>query len=161
MTARRSDLPVEQKATNADTQEHIFEVRRRLTEFVTALLDRALYHDQSKLDPPEVAIFAEYTPKLAGTTYGSDEYRQYLGEMRVALKHHYAHNDHHPEHHPGGVADMDLRQIVEMLADWKAATERHDDGDMRQSIEHNAERFGIDPQLAQVLMNTAERMGWL
>ena len=31
-------------------------------------------------------------------TYGSDEYKACLTEMKPALDHHYAANRHHPEH---------------------------------------------------------------
>lgn len=157
----KSGLTLEQQATNAATWAHIHQVRTYLTQFVDSLLTRMLEHDQSKLGPPEVELFAEYTPKLAGVTYGSDEYWKYLKEMKVALDHHYAHNSHHPEFHWRGIEGMDLRDIVEMLADWKAATERHDDGDLARSIQQNAERFGIEPQLVQILTNTAHQMGWL
>ena len=34
-----------------------------------------------------------------------------------------------------------------MLADWKAATERHADGDLLRSLRLNTERFGLSPQL--------------
>jgi len=59
------------------------------------------------------------------------------------------------------VNEMNLLDLVEMLCDWKAATERHADGDMGKSLEHNANRFSIDPQLAGILKNTAKEMGWL
>ena len=42
-----------------------------------------------------------------------------------------------------GVNDMTLVDLVEMLADWKAATERHDDGDLAKSLEIQRERFGL------------------
>jgi len=48
-----------------------------------------------------------------------------------------------------------------MLADWKAATERHDDGDLAKSLEIQRERFGISDQLVAILRNTAEHFGWL
>jgi hypothetical protein len=41
-----------------------------------------------------------------------------------------------------------------MLCDWKAATLRHDDGDIRRSIEINQERFGYSDELKQILINT-------
>ncbi|MEV6494393.1 DUF5662 family protein, partial [Actinoplanes sp. NPDC051633] len=94
-----------------------------------------------------------------GRTYGSDEYKGSLEAMGEGLKHHYAR--HHPEHFPNGVNDMTLVVLVEMLADWKAATERHDDGNLRQSLEIQRERFGISDQLLAVLYNTAEHGGWL
>ena len=51
---------------------------------------------------------------------------------------------------------MDLTDILEMLADWKASTERTQNGDIFKSIEINSKRFGIEPQLKQILINTAK-----
>lgn len=48
--------------------------------------------------------------------------------------------------------------LVEMICDWKAASERHNDGNIRKSIEHNAERFGMSPQLTRIFENTADVM---
>jgi hypothetical protein len=55
---------------------------------------------------------------------------------------------------------MDLLDIVEMLCDWKAATLRHADGDLRKSIEINQDRFGYSDQMKNILNNTAERLGF-
>jgi hypothetical protein len=52
-------------------------------------------------------------------------------------------------------------QVVEMLCDWKAATERHADGDLRKSLAVQRERFGISDQLLQILTNTAAYYDWL
>jgi hypothetical protein len=144
-----------------DTYEHIAEVRARLIAVAADLLDRAHRHDLSKLRDPELAVFNEYTPKLRDSTYGSDEYKAFLGGMGEGLRHHYAANDHHPEHFEQGVADMDLVQVIEMLADWKAATLRHADGDLDRSISQNAERFDYGSEFERLLRNTAARMGWL
>ena len=114
----------------------------------------------SKLADPEKTTFDEYTPKLKTSTYGSDEYKRFLAEMRPALEHHYAENRHHPEHFPNGIDDMTLIDVMEMLADWKAATERHDDGDIARSLKIQAERFGISEQLARILHNTVDYLGW-
>lgn len=46
-----------------------------------------------------------------------------------------------------------------MFADWKAAGERHADGDILRSIEVNAKRFGIGEQLTQILYNTTKELG--
>lgn len=151
-------LTLEQKATNNDTFRHIERVRNLLGVCVVELLRRAELHDQTKLEPPEVELFTEFTPKLSTCSYGSDEYKGYLAEMKPALDHHYAHNRHHPEHHKNGVDDMNLLDIVEMLCDWKAASERHNDGNIRKSIEINANRFGMSPQLVRILENTADLM---
>ena len=39
-------------------------------------------------------------------------------------------------------------------ADWKASAERSPVGDIYKSIEINARRFNIEPQLRKVLINT-------
>lgn len=154
------NLTQAEKATNADTQEHIHQVKGLLIDIIRRLNERALYHDRSKLQPPEVSIFAEHTPKLKGTTYGSEEYKRYLQEMKPALDHHYAVNSHHPEHYPNGINDMSLLDLIEMLADWKAATMRHADGDIGKSLTINQKRFGISDQLAAILANTVRELGW-
>lgn len=144
-----------------DTYAHIGEVRTRLLAVARDLMDRADRHDASKIESPEREVFDEYTPKLKNSTYGSDEYQQFLAGMGEGLKHHYAVNDHHPEHFDGGIADMNLAQITEMLCDWKAATLRHTNGSLVRSIEQNAERFGYGDEIKRLLLNTAVDFGWL
>lgn len=141
-----------------DTLNHINRVRELLNSCVLIFLDRAKEHDKSKLQPPEKPIFDEFTPKLKDSTYGSDEYKSYLAEMGEALKHHYANNSHHPEHYENGVDGMSLFDLVEMVCDWKAATERHDNGDIYKSLIINADRFSISPQLQSVLLNTVNEL---
>jgi hypothetical protein len=144
-----------------DTYEHIAKVRGYLLDVVADLTRRAHAHDRSKLESPERETFDEYTPKLRDSTYGSDEYKRFLDGMGEGLRHHYTVNDHHPEHFEGGIHAMNLMQITEMLCDWKAATQRHADGDLRRSIEQNAERFGYSGEIAGLLLSTAEDLGWL
>lgn len=146
-----------------ETRKHQQEVQRLLIQFAMLLLERAKVHDASKLESPEREIFIEYTPKLKGSTYGSEEYKQFLKDMKPALDHHYANNKHHPEFNTvnffdGGmespVTAMDLLDIVEMLCDWLAATKRHADGDIAKSININEKRFNIATQLSQIFRNT-------
>lgn len=154
-----SGLTIENKACNADTREHIALVAKLLHGIAKELLDRADVHDQSKLESPEVELFTEWTPKLATSTYGSPEYEGFRKAMGPALLHHYAKNRHHPEHFKGGVNDMSLVDVIEMFCDWKAATMRHNDGNIRKSIAHNADRFGLSPQLVRVLENSVDLVG--
>lgn len=139
-----------------DTIKHIENVRRFIKLITDKLTIRGINHDKPKLESPEVEIFTEYTPKLAASTYGSPEYNEFLSEMRVALEHHYSNCRHHPEHFAKGINDMNLVDIVEMLCDWKAASMRHNDGNLLKSIEINAKRFGYDDQLKQIFINTAK-----
>lgn len=139
-----------------ETEKHIEQVCTYLATFIAEINGRAFEHDQSKLSSPEKEIFEVYTPKLKGTTYGSEEYNEYLKEMQVALKHHYEVNKHHPEHYPEGINQMTLVDIIEMLCDWKAATLRHADGSIKQSLIHNKKRFNISSQLLKILQNTVD-----
>lgn len=149
-------LTLAEQATNYETLQHIERVRALLNLVVRELLYRGEDHDQSKLLPPEVALFTEFTPKLASCEYGSAEYQGYLEVLKPALAHHYAKNRHHPEHYAAGVSGMSLIDVVEMVCDWQAAGERHPGGDLRKSIEINTERFDLSPQLKQILLNTAD-----
>lgn len=144
-----------------DTRAHIERVQYRLKQMGDALWARGVEHDRSKLEEPELSIFDEYTPKLKASTYGSDEYHAMRESMSGALVHHYANNRHHPEHWPNGVLDMSLIDLMEMLADWKAATERMDNGNLAYSIIHNEERFDMPEWLTNMLHKTAEELGWL
>lgn len=149
-------LSIEEKACNYDTFRHIERVRNLLNIAIKELLNRAEKHDQSKLEEPEVALFTEYTPKLASTTYGSQEYEDLKKAIKPALDHHYANNRHHPEHHKNGLDDMNLIDLLEMLLDWKAASERHNNGNIRKSIEINGDRFNMSPQLIRIFENTVK-----
>lgn len=149
-------LTLEEQATNYATMRHIERVRNLLNVMVLELLRRGEQHDQTKLAPPEVAAFAAKTAELTGTTYGGEDYERNKREIAVALQHHYAHNRHHPEHFKNGIRDMNLLDLVEMFCDWKAASERHADGNIRKSIEHNAGRFNMTPDLVRIFENTIE-----
>ena len=147
--------------SRADNLTHSQRVGELMVQLVKELLDRSTCHDRSKTLSPEVEVFNEFTPKLKTSTYGSDEYKGFLVAMGEGLAHHYAVNRHHPEHFRDGVNGMTLVDLVEMLADWKAATERHADGDLARSLEIQRDRFGLSDQLVSILRNTAEHFGWL
>ena len=139
-----------------DTLKHIETVKGLLNTVKQELWRRAVIHDASKLIDPEKEIFDEYTPKLKDSTYGSQEYNDFLIGMGEALEHHYEENRHHPEHFENGIRDMNLIDIIEMFCDWKAATLRHADGDIRKSIIHNKERFGYSDELEAIFNNTVD-----
>jgi hypothetical protein len=143
-----------------DTEAHIARVQALIGGVLAELQYRADVHDASKLLSPEKEMFDKYTPKLRALTYGTPEYEAVRQEMlSTALRHHYEHNPHHPEHYPNGINGMSLISILEMLCDWKAATERHADGDIRKSIEINRARFGT-VDLYQAMLHTVEELGW-
>lgn len=149
-------LTLEQKATNFDTSLHIRLVSKLINVVVRELLNRADVHDNSKLASPEVELFTEFTNKLATMTYGSPEYEECRKQMGPALDHHYARCRHHPEHHKNGINDMNLVDLVEMFCDWRASSTRHNNGNIKKSIEHNANRFGMSPQLVKIFENSID-----
>jgi len=151
-----SETDQKQAATNNETRKHIAMVGAYLSLVVGILQQRAANHDKTKLEEPELPLFTEYTEKLAGCTYGSDEYKGFLEGLKPALDHHYSRNRHHPEHFLNGIDDMNLIDVMEMICDWKAATLRHNDGNILKSIDINTKRFNIAPQLANILRNTVE-----
>ena len=145
INVRREDVKVIQESVDARI-EHAVEYGKKQAD-----------HDKSKLESPEIEIFAEFTPKLKNSTYLSEEYKKNLEQMQKGLKHHYKYNSHHPEHYKNGINDMDLFDVVEMLCDWIAAVKKHADGDIFVSLEKNKERFNIDDQLQKILYNTVKR----
>lgn len=136
------------------TVNHILQVQKLINKLVMALLERGNQHDNSKLYDPEADTFAFYTSKLHSLEFGSEEYKQCLEEMKTTLDHHYAKNRHHPEHFANGITDMNLIDLIEMLADWKAASMRHDSGNLEKSIDYNQKRFQMPAELVKIFKNT-------
>lgn len=128
------------------------------------LMIRAANHDNSKLVEPEKSGYDLLTSAMAGKVYGTDEYTAAMAEVmanplvEAAWQHHATHNSHHPEYHDDGIAGMSLLDIVEMLCDWKGASERN--GPRAFSIAYSIKRHKIDPQLAAILENTVKELDW-
>lgn len=168
------------------TMRHIETVRNYLNTCIRELMNRAEQHDQTKLEDPEVDYFEKYTPLLRGITYGSEKYREIMGEMRPAIEHHNQNNRHHPEHFKSydecngcfkrfdefpdscdvcgysqytvryDLAEMNLIDQLEMICDWLSASLRHDDGDITRSISINQKRFGYSDDQAKIFRQTAK-----
>jgi hypothetical protein len=143
-----------------DTFEHIGVVNSYLKIVIKELLDRGILHDSTKLGGAEREAFDEATPKLKNLTYGSDEYKENLDLIKDSVEQHYEDNSHHPEHYLNGIDGMNLIDLIEMICDWKAATLRHNDGNIYESLVINKERFKISDQLASILKNTVLELGW-
>ena len=82
------------------------------------LREKIKNHDASKYSDEE---FEAYRAKF----YPVDrENQDYVDEnFEEAMKHHYANNDHHPEHwidENGNPTDMPLICILELICDWEA-----------------------------------------
>ena len=134
--------------------EHKKQVGTYINAVCTDLIQRAIEHDNSKFSTEEYDSFEQATPRLKTLTYGSEEYKQALREIKPAIQHHYEVNDHHPEFFKDGISQMNLIQIIEMVCDWMAATKRVKDGDILKGLEINKERFNIDDQIFAIIKNT-------
>lgn len=145
-----------------DTLAHIDRVQELIQTAINNLSRRAVSHDLSKLQEPEKSAFDRLKAlSLSGMAYGSEEYRACLRAEKPAIQHHYKANSHHPEFYENGIDGMSLFDVLEMLLDWKAATERmQNGGDIRASLTINRDRFKLSPQLESILANTVREMGW-
>ena len=149
----------QQKLSDSDTSniEHINDVRRLLTVCIMEIHKRSTEHDASKLQSPEREVFGKYYSELIETEYGTKEYEALLAKVQPAIDHHYTHNRHHPQFHKNGVDDMDLVDVLEMLIDWIASSNRTKNGNIRKSLEINKQRYKISDQLTTILENTVKR----
>lgn len=155
-----------------DTLAHIDRVQHFIDMAVVNLDRRAERHDESKLLPPEKEVFDVMTPKLANLEYGSQEYIDSVRQLGPALTHHFEVNDHHPEHFgkgdPTAVSKMSAMALIEMICDWRAASERtkqRADGDeylkrsFAEGLAYNQERFGYSDDVASIIRATALELG--
>jgi hypothetical protein len=157
-THREIEEIVKEKKSYNETKEHIKRVQYLFKCFIKKLKEKSDVHDNSKLEEPERSYFSNVTHRLKSIDYGSVEYLECLKELRPALNHHYQHNSHHPEHYRNGIDDMNLFDIIEMFLDWKAASERHTDGNFYKSIEISKKRFVMSDQLVNIFNNTVEHL---
>jgi hypothetical protein len=128
-----------------------------LADCISDLFQRAAVHDNSKFSPEEYNAYDQAFPELQKYAYGSEEFKAALAKIQPALQHHYAVNDHHPEFFKSGISEMHLVQLIEMLCDWLAASERSQT-DFERGLEMNKTRFSIDTQLFEVLTNTVKQI---
>lgn len=148
--------PQEQK-TREVINKHKWRVFQLMSKMSQEVMSRGNLHDNSKFEPEELPYYVAATEDFEKYPFGTDGYKKAKDSLGSAVIHHYQHNRHHPEHFSDGVKGMNLIDLLEMLCDWKSATQNHPDkpGDMRKSLEWATEKYKISPELAQILYNTA------
>jgi hypothetical protein len=146
---------IERKIMSYDSIVDVLNHKEKVTSWINMFIRGMEYrtndHDNSKLIPPEKEMFDIFTPKLKEFEFGSDEYKQALIDMGVALQHHYQMNSHHPEHYENGVDGMNLFDLIEMFCDWCAAAETKMSS---INMEYLSERFKFSSQLTSIFENT-------
>jgi len=153
-------IKIQGKRVRETTLEHIRRVNSMLIVCANVLLRKAINHDSTKLEEPEVGIFEKFGNAFRDVPYGSPEYYRItnLPEFQEAVKHHHKHNPHHVEFFKEGALGMDLFDIIEMVCDWKAACERNPGGLLEYHIKVNFERFNIPVDLQKVILNTLKTL---
>ena len=143
-----------------DTEEyikgHISRVRKHINTFVQLLLKRAINHDKSKLEEPELSWWKEMD-KEPRYPYGSEEYKQKIKRWDKAFKHHYKYNRHHPEHYEYGVSEMTLVDIVEMMCDWLGYKDTITISEALKVCDEQMKRYDISDDIRQIIFNTLLR----
>ena len=143
-----------------DTEEyikgHISRVRKHMNTFVQLLLKRAINHDKSKLEEPELSWWKEMD-KEPRYPYGSEEYKQKIKRWDKVFKHHYKYNRHHPEHYEYGVSEMTLVDIVEMMCDWLGYKDTIAISEALKVCDDQMKRYDIPDDIRQIIFNTLLR----
>ena|SRR6185437_4768035 len=134
--------------------EHKRLVAQHLQSIANALFARAVLHDYSKFGPEEFDAYAGNLPYFEAAEYGSEEYKAACERIRPAMQHHVTSNRHHPEYFSDGVNGMNLIDLMEMVCDWLAASQRVPGDRLRLDLQQ--ERFNIDPQLMRIISNTVD-----
>ena len=144
-----------------DTIMHISEVMENLMEIVSDLERRGVSHDRSKLLPVEFDAFVSTRPKFKKANYGTPEYQECVDCIKPSIDHHYANNRHHTGYHKNGFSDMNLLDILEMIADWKAAARRSPDLSFEESLPRAFKKYSIPENMQKHIMATLEYLGWI
>lgn len=135
--------PNEETKTLVTILRHVGIVRRNIKHFSQALDKRADVHDISKLSLEEFRGFVEVNQIARQHPFGSKEYKESLKDNDV-IDLHFSRNSHHPEFYPNGIDDMSLLDVIEMICDWKAASETYGQTSFTDALVIQADRFKLD-----------------
>ncbi len=152
---------MEQKYDSTEnTKKHIRRVQELLLDVQLNLSRRAAVHDQSKLESPEKEAADFIDPELFKLKYGTPEYEKCLSQVSEIRKLHFSKNRHHMEAHINGTKDMSLLDLIEFLADGRAASERPTGTTPKDGLEYNIKKYNISDELAAIFRNTQREMCW-
>ena len=148
----------EKQAIINSIRKHQIEVKGVMTKITNQLQERAIYHDDSKLEAPEFSMFVKFLSEVKNYKYGTKEYNDFVANNEYC-KHHFFKNDHHPENFENGIRNMNLINITEMFADWVASSSRSGKVSKPEIIENIiklSDKFKLDNILTQILINTVD-----
>lgn len=139
-----------------NTLSHMLDVSNNIGRVISELTLRQELHDESKLTYDEMnsltvlerfkVMSGDYAP------LGSEAYKRRMKVLAPMLKHHYANNSHHPEHHTDGIDGMDLIDMIEMFCDWVAAAKARDS--RTPNFDVLQEKYDLSDQLCNIFENS-------
>ncbi len=144
-----------------DTIMHISEVRENIAHIKSELDQRGIKHDRSKFTAIEFDAFVKTRPKFKTVNYGSKEYQECVDEIKPAIDHHHSNNRHHVDFYENGFSDMNLIDILEMLADWKAASRRSPNLEFKDSLPIAFEKYSIPENMQKHIISTLKYLKWI
>jgi len=144
-----------------DLMMHISEVRRNLALIQSNLEGRGIVHDLSKLTEIEFDAFVSTRPEFEKANFGTPEYQECVDAIRPAIDHHHFNNRHHTQFFTNGFADMNLLDILEMLADWQAASRRSPNLTFKDSLPRAFKQYSIPENMQKHILSTLTDLGWI
>jgi len=147
--------------TLAEILQHRAYVKANLDQIRAELEQLGDLHDLSKLDEEEFDAFCSTREDFKRANYGDALYKKCTERIKSAVERHYKLNRHHTGYHENGFADMDLIDILEMLADWKAASRRSPLLSFEDSLPKAFEMHNIPENMQKHILATLKRLGWI
>lgn len=129
-------------------------VRTYLLRLAHQLEERALLHDLSKFSLDEFEGMVSLNSIARGQRLDSPGYKDTL--RSEAIKLHWSRNSHHPEYHKDGIKDMSLLDLIEMVIDWRAASETYKRTSFGESLQIQKERFKMTEEQYRLIQLIAE-----
>ena len=148
-----------------DTLTEIFQhrdyVKVNLDQVCAELERMGDLHDLSKLDEEAFDAFCSTREDFKRANYGDELYKKCTERIKPAVKRHYKLNRHHTDYHENGFSDMDLIDILEMLAGWKGASRRSPDLSFEDSLPKAFEKYKVPENMQKHIRATLRRLGWI
>ena len=136
-------------------------VEHLMLKLSTELRQRSKRHDVSSFTSDELPFLELYLDNYKNSEKGTDEHKELCMKLQPALVHHYAKNDHHPEHFDNGILSMNLVQITEMLCDWIVSAKEDNVSKttfITMIITDYTEKYKLSNELQSILVNTVDTL---
>ncbi len=136
------------------TIAHKESIARYMAKFSAELAYRAAIHDNSKFQKDELEGYSECADEFNTHPFDSAAERLLREKLTKVMSLHRTRNRHHPEYFENGIDDMNLIDLIEMISDWKSASERAPGDSVRKGLPIMKDKYNISPQLLKILENT-------